>query len=60
MACSYADNAAFYALNSVPFVMGTTGGDRVKLLEDTKAAGVYAVIAPQMGKQLETPPKPLP
>jgi len=46
------DNAAFYALNGVPFVMGTTGGDRIKLVEDTKAAGVYAVIAPQMGKQV--------
>lgn len=32
--------------------MGTTGGDRHQLLEDTKNAGVYAVIAPQMGKQV--------
>jgi hypothetical protein len=26
----------------------TTGGDRVKLLEDVKAGGTFAVIAPQM------------
>ena len=31
--------------------MGTTGGDRQQLMEDTQAAGVYAIIAPQMGKQ---------
>ena len=48
----YADNARFYCQNQVPFVMGTTGGDRHQLLEDTKKAGVYAVIAPQMGKQV--------
>lgn len=44
--------AALYAKHKVPFVMGTTGGDREKLLRDTEAAGVYAVIAPQMGKQV--------
>jgi 4-hydroxy-tetrahydrodipicolinate reductase len=32
--------------------MGTTGGDRAALLEETKQAGVYAVIAPNMGKQI--------
>ena len=47
-----ADNAVFYCQNKIPFVMGTTGGDRHKLLQDTKHAGVYAVIAPQMGKQV--------
>ena len=47
-----ADNGSFYARNGIPFVMGTTGGDRQKLLEETEAAGVYAVIAPQMGKQV--------
>lgn len=47
-----ADNAKFYCQNQVPFVMGTTGGDRHQLLEDTKNASVYAVIAPQMGKQV--------
>ena len=49
-----ADNAVFYCQNKIPFVMGTTGGDRHKLLQDTKHAGVYAVIAPQMGKQVST------
>jgi hypothetical protein len=47
-----ADNALFYVENQIPFVMGTTGGDREKLIEDTTAAGSYAVIAPQMGKQV--------
>ena len=47
-----ADNADFYCHNQVPFVMGTTGGDRHKLLQNTKDAGAYAVIAPQMGKQV--------
>lgn len=46
------DNAAFYCEHGVPFVMGTTGGDREKLVADTRAANVYAVIAPQMGKQV--------
>ena len=46
------DNGKFYCEHGVPFVMGTTGGDREKLLEDTRASGVFAVIAPQMGKQV--------
>lgn len=46
------DMAALYVKHRTPFVMGTTGGDREKLLRDTEAAGVYAVIAPQMGKQV--------
>ena len=32
--------------------MGTTGGDRDALVADARAAGCYAVIAPQMGKQV--------
>ena len=51
-----ADNAAFYISNGVPFVMGTTGGDREKLLMDVQAAGIRAVIAPQMGKQARAGP----
>ena len=35
--------------------MGTTGGDREKLLMDVQAAGIRAVIAPQMGKQARPP-----
>lgn len=45
-------NALFYAKNNVPFVMGTTGGDREKLLSDMEAAKHFAVIAPNMGKQI--------
>eukprot|EP00884_Botryococcus_braunii_P011018 jgi/Botrbrau1/19918/Bobra.0059s0035.1 len=46
------DNAVFYCRNHAPFVMGTTGGDREKLLRDVEESGNYAVIAPQMGKQV--------
>ncbi|KAL7528249.1 hypothetical protein ACHAWF_002488, partial [Thalassiosira exigua] len=45
-------NAIFYAENSLPFVMGTTGGDRAKLTEDVSSRKAYAVIAPNMGKQI--------
>ncbi len=31
---------------------GTTGGDREKLLADVQAGGGYAVIAPNMAKQI--------
>jgi len=41
-----------YVRNATPFVMGTTGGDRERILAEVKAAGLYAVIAPQMGKQV--------
>eukprot|EP00878_Enallax_costatus_P002429 GHUV01002606.1.p1 GENE.GHUV01002606.1~~GHUV01002606.1.p1 ORF type:complete len:316 (+),score=79.39 GHUV01002606.1:67-1014(+) len=44
--------ANLYIKHRTPFVMGTTGGDREKLAEDVKNAGLYAVIAPQMGKQV--------
>jgi 4-hydroxy-tetrahydrodipicolinate reductase len=46
------DNARFYCANNQPFVMGTTGGDRDLLMEEVAAAGTYAVIAPNMGKQI--------
>lgn len=46
------ENATFYCENSLPFVMGTTGGDREKLIADVAASGNYAVIAPNMGKQI--------
>lgn len=46
------DNSAFYCQHELPFVMGTTGGDR-KLLEDTVASSsIPAVIAPNMAKQI--------
>jgi 4-hydroxy-tetrahydrodipicolinate reductase len=45
-------NALFYVENKLPFVMGTTGGDREKLLADVEAANHFAVIAPNMAKQI--------
>lgn len=45
-------NANFYVKNKLPFVMGTTGGDRDKLMEDVQGAKHFAVIAPNMGKQI--------
>ncbi|GKY99455.1 hypothetical protein MPSEU_000900000 [Mayamaea pseudoterrestris] len=44
------DNARFYVSQSLPFVMGTTGGDRDALLHDVH--GHFCVIAPNMGKQI--------
>ncbi len=45
-------NAAFYCKHGLPFVMGTTGGDR-KLLEDTiTKSSIPAVVAPNMAKQI--------
>jgi 4-hydroxy-tetrahydrodipicolinate reductase len=46
------DNAAFYCAQELPFVMGTTGGDRAKLLEAVEASSIPAVIAPNMAKQI--------
>jgi 4-hydroxy-tetrahydrodipicolinate reductase len=40
----------FYVKNDIPFVMGTTGGDRELLLADCE--GHSCVIAPNMGKQI--------
>ena len=45
-------NAEFYSANALPFVMGTTGGDREALFSVTREAGTYAVIAPNMAKQI--------
>ncbi len=45
-------NAALYAALQLPFVMGTTGGDRAELDRVTRESGVYAVIAPNMCKQI--------
>lgn len=49
---AYADNAKFYAENGVSFVMGTTGGDASVVKAAAEAGGVYAVVSPQMGKQV--------
>lgn len=45
-------NAEFYCNQSIPFVMGTTGGDRQKLLDCVAASSTSAVIAPNMAKQI--------
>ncbi|KAI3681617.1 hypothetical protein L6452_36419 [Arctium lappa] len=46
------DNAELYCKTGVPFVMGTTGGDRDLLYKTVEGSKVYAVISPQMGKQV--------
>ncbi len=46
------DNATFYCENGLPFVMGTTGGDRTRLAETVLGSDTAAVIAPNMGKQI--------
>ena len=45
-------NADFYCRFGLPFVMGTTGGDRQKLQETVESSSIAAVIAPNMAKQI--------
>jgi 4-hydroxy-tetrahydrodipicolinate reductase len=45
-------NAAFYCQRGLPFVMGTTGGDREELARTVLASTLCAVIAPNMAKQI--------
>jgi 4-hydroxy-tetrahydrodipicolinate reductase len=45
-------NAEFYCRTGLPFVMGTTGGDRRKLEETVISSTIAAVIAPNMAKQI--------
>merc|ERR1711907_666495 len=45
-------NSEFYAKHGIAYIMGTTGGDREKLMQVTQEAGLYAVIAPNMCKQI--------
>ncbi len=45
-------NAKFYCKQQLPFVMGTTGGDRPLLEKTVQAASISAVIAPNMAKQI--------
>jgi 4-hydroxy-tetrahydrodipicolinate reductase len=45
-------NARFYAENKIPFVMGTTGGDREALIQTVQNSETCAVIAPNMAKQI--------
>jgi 4-hydroxy-tetrahydrodipicolinate reductase len=46
------DNASFYCDHGIPFVMGTTGGDRALLVDTVNKSDVVAVIAPNMAKQI--------
>ena len=45
-------NAEFYCRHKIPFVMGTTGGDRARLAQTVQTASIPAVIAPNMAKQI--------
>jgi len=45
-------NAEFYCKHGLPFVMGTTGGDRKGLEDTVLASSISAVIAPNMAKQI--------
>lgn len=46
------DNARFYCDNGLPFVMGTTGGDRDLLVKTVRSSDISSVIAPNMAKQI--------
>lgn len=46
------DNCEFYCRQGLPFVMGTTGGDREKLANAVRRSHISAVIAPNMAKQI--------
>jgi len=45
-------NAQFYCEHAIPFVMGTTGGDRDQLMQTVHNSKTAAVIAPNMAKQI--------
>jgi 4-hydroxy-tetrahydrodipicolinate reductase len=46
------DNAEFYCKHKLPFVMGTTGGDRDQLMKSVLQSNIAAVISPNMAKQI--------
>jgi 4-hydroxy-tetrahydrodipicolinate reductase len=46
------DSARFCVENRLPFVMGTTGGDREELMETVRNGTIPALIAPNMAKQI--------
>ena len=52
-------NGELYSKVGVPFVMGTTGGDRDLLYKTVEDSKNYAVISPQMGKQVNHYPENL-
>lgn len=50
--CAVNENAIFYGENDLYFVMGTTGGDRDRLMATVKGSSISAVIAPNMAKPI--------
>jgi len=47
------ENGEFYVKYRIPFVMGTTGGDRDQLMDTVSSPSPhFCVIAPNMGKQI--------
>jgi 4-hydroxy-tetrahydrodipicolinate reductase len=47
-----AGNTRLYAAAGIPFVMGTTGGDRKQMTETVAASSVPAVISPNMSREI--------
>jgi hypothetical protein len=45
-------NAELYCKLGLPFVMGTTGGDKQLLYKSVQDSKNYALVSPQMGKQV--------
>ncbi len=45
-------NAEFYCRRCLPFVMGTTGGDRQQIEQTVRDSDTAAVVAPNMAKQI--------
>lgn len=45
-------NVEFYCRHDIPFIMGTTGGDRSKLEEQVKNSSIPALAAPNMAKEI--------
>mmetsp|Transcript_54303 Transcript_54303/g.122126 ORF Transcript_54303/g.122126 Transcript_54303/m.122126 type:complete len:272 (-) Transcript_54303:101-916(-) len=45
-------NVELYTVQKCPFVIGTTGGDREKMMKMTTDSETYAVVAPNMCKQI--------
>lgn len=45
-------NARFYCTHGLPFIMGTTGGDREKLHDTVVQSSIAAIIAPNMAPQI--------
>jgi len=46
------DNVDFYSVNKVPFVLGTTSGDQDYIKKRVHEAGISAVVAPNMAKEI--------